>query len=134
MVRLQMATHRDSSVVNSQAKQFQQFQTKQTCVPVPSFIRLFMMRRIVSQYIDDNKAKHVDIKVTDIIKDLVHNCFKGDEKACSSAFNIVTRLINDGIKQFMSKWYKEEEEANFIEILFNKIITNNFSAQYHQLI
>ena len=118
--------------MKSQARKFRQFKPKQTCIPVPNFIRLFMMRRIISQYIKNNK--HDDIGVTNTIKTLIVDWFKDDSKVFALAFNIVARLINDGLKEYMSKSYDEEEQTNFIEQLFHKIIINKFSPQYHQLV
>ena len=99
---------------------------------VPSFIRLFVIRRIIDKYIKNNKDKK-NVQKEEIIKKLA-SVFEDDKKIESLVTNIVTRLINDGIKKYMSKYYNEKQEANIIEDIFNKIILEKFSQEYNQVI
>ena len=93
-------------------------------IETPSFIRLFVIRRIIDTYIKNNHEKKKDNK-EEIIKEMA-NVFKENKKVESLVINILTRLINDGIKKYMSKYYNEETQANIIEDIFNKIILRNF--------
>ena len=98
---------------------------------VPSFIRLFAIRRMIDKYIKNNKDKKKEKK--EIIKELA-NAFKDDKKNELLVIEILTRLINDGIKKYMSKWYDEKKEANIIENIFNKIILEKFKQEYNEMI
>ena len=101
----------------------------QNDIIVPSFIRLFVIRRIIDKYIKNNKAKQ-DKKMK--IKEL-SNTFKENKKIQSLVIDILTRLTNDGIKKYMSKWYNEKEQANIIEDIFNKIILKKFVQDYNEM-
>ena len=98
---------------------------------VPSFIRLFVIKRIIDKYIKNNKDKKKDKK--EIIKEMA-NVFKENKKIESLAIKILTRLINDGIKKYMSKYYDEKKQAYIIEDIFNKLILKKFKKEYYQLI
>ena len=107
------------------------------CIEIPSFIRLFVIRRIIDKHIKNSKNQKKAIATKEIIKDLdleMASGFKDNEKYQSLARNIVTRLIKYGIKKFMSKDYNEKEQANIIEDIFNKIISKKFGAEYYQMI
>ena len=100
-------------------------------IMVPSFIRLFVTRRIIDKYIKNNKDQKKKTK-EEIIKEL-SNVFKDDKhKNESLVINIVTRLISFGIKQYMSKYY-DEKELNIIEDIFNKIILEKFGQEYNEI-
>ena len=101
-------------------------------IEAPSFIRLFVIRRIIDKYIKNNKEKKKKTK-EEIIKQL-SNVFKDDKQNQLLVINIVTRLIDDGIKKYMSKYYNEKEQANIIEDIFNKIILNKFKQEYNKMI
>ena len=101
-------------------------------IETPSFIRLFVIRRIIDKYTKTNKDKKKEKE--EIIKEMANVFFRDDKKYQSLVVNIVTRLINDGIKKYMSKYYNEKTEANIIEDIFNKIILKKFKAEYYQMI
>ena len=101
----------------------------------PSFLRLFVSARIIWQYMNDMNNKGGNSFDQDqSIKDLT-NVFKDDHDVHtrSVANQIVTRLLNNGIKIYMKKWYNEKEQANIIEMIFNKIIVKKFEKEYNQL-
>ena len=93
-------------------------------LPVPSFIRLFVIRRIISKYINYDTDNTIDILV---------NTFDYNFEIKCMAFDILTRLINDGIKMYMNKWYNEKKQSDIIEIIFHKIILKQFEKDYTQL-
>ena len=128
---------------------------------VPSFIRLFVIHRTLCKYInyDDTKRKedtHAPSKSKSFFEQVEH-FFKGtpeDPKQILiddliSVFNdhanpeiksiaklILERLLNDGIKQYMQKWYNEEKQANIIEMIFHEIILKKFrtTIKYNQVL
>ena len=103
---------------------------------VPSFIRLFSIRRILFKYIFVNYNTFPNSKknqsVPQIIEDLV-NVFDNNQEVKTCANLIITRLIYDGIKIYMKKWYNEGKQANIIEDIFNNIILVKFEKQYNKL-
>ena len=88
---------------------------------VPSFIRLFVMSRIL---------KHRNVSV-DQIQQMV-KVIKDSTKQ-QIAQDILTRLINDGIQKYMKKWFNEKEQAQVIEIIFNQIISKHFEKEYQHI-
>lgn len=62
------------------------------------------------------------------------NVFNDDTKTRSIAFSILKRLIDDGIKVYMNKWYDEQTQANIIELIFNKVILIEFGHAYNRLL
>ena len=106
-----------------------------TYIETPSFIRLFVMRRIISEYIKNQTASNDKKKeIKEIMQELVNDAFKDDQETQSLAVNILTRLMEDGIKDYMAKWYNEEKEAIVIEEIFNKVILEKFSQEYNKYI
>lgn len=119
---------------------------KKNCtVQVPSFIRLFVIRRIILNYIYNIKsfdyrlikAKIREsfpqfVNIPEAIQDLVHNVFNHDVKQESAVCVILTRLIHHGPKVYMSKWYNEKH-ANVIEIMFDELVLKKFDKQYDQM-
>ena len=95
---------------------------------VPNFIRLFVIRRIIEKYIKNNENKKT------IFRNELKNVFTDDKKVELLVINIVTLLINDGIKKYMSKYYNEKKQSNTIEDLFNKVILKQFSREYNEII
>ena len=102
-------------------------------IMVPSFIRLFVIRRIIDKYIKNNKKKKKKETKEETIKELA-NVFTYDKKIESLVINIVTRLINNGIKKYMSKYYEERAQANIIEDIFDKMILEKFCQEYNEMI
>ena len=96
---------------------------------VPSFIRLFVIRRIIRNSIDYGTSTGTQIK------NLVNVHFaKEDTAIVLQAYNILLRLVQDGLKTYMSKWYNETKDSTIIEMIFNKIILVKFEKEYNQLI
>ena len=93
----------------------------------PSFIRLFVIRRLVSSYIHAKDAP----SIRETIKELT-TIFKDKPVIKSRAFDILQHLVNGGIKKFMKIWYDERLQANVIEMIFNKIILIKFEKEYNQ--
>ena len=89
---------------------------------VPSFIRLFVMTRIL---------KHCNVSV-EHIKQMETTI--QDLKQQQIAHSILTRLINDGIKKYMEKWFNEKEQRQVIEIIFNTIILKKFEKEYKSIV
>ena len=106
---------------------------------VPSFIRLFVIQRIISRYIKDasnsSGMRKPEIEVSKVIQDLV-TVFQVDDSGTKEiiANEILTRLINNGIKKYMNNWYNEKTHANIIEDIFNQIILIKFGDEYNRLI
>ena len=99
---------------------------------VPSFIRLFFIRRILHEYIIDN-TQH-GTTTTKVVEHLVTPLNDSGEQLKRIASNIVTRLMDDGIKIYIDKWYNEKQESNIIEMIFNKIILKKFDKEYNKLV
>ena len=90
-------------------------------VNVPSFIRLFIIRRILINHSAQNQIEHL---VTEI----------ADTNERDIAQTILTRLLKDGIKTYMSQWFDEQEQIKVIETIFNQIIVSKFSKEYENTI
>ena len=91
-------------------------------VIAPSFIRLFVMARVL---------KHCNVSI-DQIKQVV--TVTHDLKQQEIAQDILTRLIEDGIKKYMQKWFNEKEQRQVIEIIFNRIILKQFEKEYQSIV
>ena len=94
-------------------------------VDVPSFIRLFVIRRVLA---------NCSINELDKIKDLVNSMENTDEKTKQTAQDILFHLLNGGIKKYMSDWFTEKDnQINVIEIIFKQIILKKFEKEYHDI-
>ena len=93
-------------------------------VTVLSFIRLFMMARVL---------KHCIVSV-DKIKQMVTTIHDLNLKQQQVAQDILTQLINNGIKKYMKKWFNEKERTQLIEVIFNRIILKQFEKEYHTIV
>ena len=92
-----------------------------TTTSVPSFIRLFVIRRILmTAHKTQEKMRNLAIMLP-------------DKKMQDSAFDILLFLLNNGFKQYMSKFYNEEKQSNVIELIFNKIILKKFDKEYEKI-
>ena len=112
---------------------------------VPSFIRLFVIRRIICKYSDTIIAirkKHdasrqiilnIDNGKVAIVEELT-NVFNDNLQIKSTAFIILKRLLNYGLQKYMKKWYNEKQHSNIIEMIFNQIIIKQFEKEYTALI
>ena len=100
-------------------------------VPVPSFIRLFTIRRVVDFYVDKNNTSGQTSNT--IIKNLVNKSIT-NKAAKSTVDDILFKLMHFGIKLYMELCYKEEEQSSMIEMIFNQIILNHMAKEYQHVI
>ena len=94
-------------------------------VPVPSFIRLFVIKRILSCFSNPNFEKSTQEWVNDIKNVSL--------KQKETAQNILLNLLKHNIKDYMKHCFDEREQANIIEIIFDQIILNRFENEYHTI-
>lgn len=95
-------------------------------LPVPSFIRLFMIHRILCKKLankNDDAYQSLLSALTTVLDD-------SDEKKIGE--DIVTRLIQSGIKSYMEKYYNEKEQSQLIESIMTKVIFKQFSNEYEK--
>ena len=93
---------------------------------VPRFIRLFVIRRVICVSNCDNETN---------IRHLVNKHLKHHEMTVKlQAYNILLHLITDGIKQYMSKWYDDNNDKCIIEMIFDQIVLIKFAKEYNTLI
>ena len=95
---------------------------------VPRFIRLFLIRRIIIDYISKTASPRSN---DDTMSQLVSTLKDKDTR--TTADKILSRLVKDGIKVYMSKWYNEKQDAIVIETIFTDIILIKFGKKYQQL-
>ena len=102
---------------------------------VPRFIRLFTINRIVTNYLQSKKndSKGTDTSQADIDLLQVLVSELKDKKMHSIAYDILSRLVNNGLKVYMIKWYNEKEQAIVIELIFKQIILPKFGPEYQKL-
>ena len=93
---------------------------------VPSFIRLFVINRIICHCTDNNYQTEAQLR------ELINQSLIDDnDKAV--ARNVLFRLKEDGILKYMEEHYHEKQESVVIEIIFNKIILSKFETEYNKL-
>ena len=101
---------------------------------VPSFIRLFVVRRLfcnMSRYNDNYVAYTTEEGIEYLInKYLPHE--SSNHK--SHAGNILLRLKKYGIKFYMSQFYNEKTDSILIEKIFENIILKKFAKEYSKII
>ena len=86
--------------------------------PVPNFIRLFVLVRVLHEVNDDAA-----------IRKLVAVFQEKEEQ--ETAFSILSNLINNGgIKEYMRRYYDERYHCIIIEKIFNQIILTKYSSQF----
>ena len=100
---------------------------------VPRFIRLFTLNRIITNYLQskNNDTKSTDDLQAGVLVSLVAKL--KDKQIHTVSYHILFRLINNGIKTYMTKWYNEKEQATVIEAIFEEIISIRFGQEYQQL-
>ena len=101
-------------------------------VKVASFIRLFATQRIICDHMNHVKIENKNLSQSQVMTKLI--AVFDNEEIKRTVNNILTRLLNDGIKTYMNKWYNEKQQANIIEMIFNQVILKSFAAQYNELI
>ena len=91
-------------------------------LPVPSFIRLFVINRLIS-----------DAETATPKENLV-NQYLNNEKTCDKlhAHNILSLLRKHGIKKYMNQCYNEKRDLMIIETIFNKIILKKFEHEHKE--
>ena len=93
-------------------------------VTAPSFIRLFVIQRIIR-----NSKYETQAQINDLVK-----VFQHDKQVQPQAYQILLRLVTYGIKNYMAQWYNEGQDINTIEMIFNQIILIKFAKEYTKLI
>ena len=91
---------------------------------MPNFVRLFVIRRVLLDVMKYDSELDID--------NLVNNLLDADSDK-KVAKNILSQLIKDGIKIYMSKYYNENEQANTIDKIFNQIILKKFTKEYENV-
>ena len=89
-------------------------------VVVPSFIRLFVIRRILTDHIQQNRTKNKN----------------NDVRNLATIFNDEEKKIDEWsqrLKKYMTKWYNEEEQAVLIETIVNDMILKKFGQEYQSV-
>ena len=86
---------------------------------MPSFVRLFVMRRILETYSGTIDALLDTSKI--------------DKSMHETANDILFLLRDFGISKYMKHHYKEKEQAEVIEIIFNQIILKQFAKEYQNV-
>ena len=96
-------------------------------VPIPSFIRLFVIYRILEPYIFDNTTTKVTSH--DAIRSLLVTVFNNKEEQ-EAALTILSQLIRNGIKKYMSNFFDIDIHPIIIEKIHNQLILTTFSQEY----
>lgn len=105
-------------------------------VSILSFIHLFITRRILHEYIHDSYDKR-SIKETkyahkiNVLNALTSELNNTQDQ--NEARRILSILINNGIKKYMTSMFNEITQRVIIEKIFNKIILSKFTQKYHDL-
>ena len=97
---------------------------------VASFVRLFVISRIIFKCINDSNEKQLSNE--SMIKQLVN--IYDTLKIHPNTTVILTRLINNGIKIYMNKWHNKRQQCYVIEEILNKILLKQCEKEYYQLI
>ena len=97
----------------------------------PSFIRLFIINRIIGKYVKD-KHSDKDVKKQEI-NNLVINTDLDSTQQKTAKKILSNLIIKHGIKKFMSNYYNENKHAFIIEHIFQKLILINYSKEYQEL-
>lgn len=105
--------------------------SKSLNIETPSFSRLFIISRIICNYIDT--TSNDDGNTIQQLIDSLTNTFT-DKSVSSQAHNILLRLISFGLNNYMSQWYNETKDTNIIELMFNQIILTKFEQKYSTII
>ena len=90
---------------------------------VPSFVRLFVTHRVLN---------NADCNTSDAIHILVSKSTFG--KALHTITEqILSQLMQHGIKDYLNKYYKEKDQAHTIELIFNQIILKQLTNNYQNV-
>ena len=98
-------------------------------LPVPSFVRLFIINRVLTT--NGNYNITTKNNINDKISDLV-SVIQDKEKQ-EQAQAILLQLITGGIKNYMAKSFNEKTQARSIELIFNQVILTKLGPEYHQV-
>ena len=104
-------------------------------LPMPSFIRLFVIKRTINRYILSNGGKS-----DELIKQLSTMLNNSDNKSQENSkeryrklsYTIMLRLVQLGIKTYMESFYDEKEQGIIIEKIFNQIILAKLAKEYQK--
>ena len=99
-------------------------------VPIASFVRLFIIRRVLK-----TSKQPIDAdNISQVIKVLDTNCNDcKSNKDRDSATKIVSQLVRHGIKNYMANNFNENEQATMIERVFQEIILKKFGKEYENI-
>ena len=96
--------------------------------PFPSFIRLFIISRVLKA---SNKQTD-DVNVSKLIELLDTNTHVSNNDRLV-AKKILTQVVKHGIKKFMENDFNEREQADIIEVVFHEIILKKFRIEYEKI-
>ena len=105
----------------------------QTKLTTPSFIRLFVIRRIIIGFVvnDYNHKAGWQNAIENLVKSVED--FKDNTKQEQKATKILSRLVKYGLSKYMTEYYDENTRGNMIEIIFEKIILTNYEKEYENV-
>ena len=108
--------------------------TPQAKLTTPSFIRLFVIRRIVvacvvNDYKDEEGWQNAIENLVGAVDNLQDNNNKQEQKARKLLF----RLVKYGLSKYMKEYYDENKHGNLIETIFEKIILINYEKEYQNV-
>ena len=93
----------------------------------PTFIRLFIINRVVNDHFSKQQGA-TNYNIHNAVRSLLADVFENKNDQ-ASAFTVVSRLVNVGIKTYMNQ-FCEEKHYNIIEQIFNKLILPKFDQEY----
>ena len=99
----------------------------------PTFVRLFVMGRILNRYISENAS---NVETNDVIRSLV-SFFNHKTYEQNAALTILSNLINNGIKKYMISMNQSNDDETIcaiIEQILNKLILTKFGDEYASII
>ena len=88
---------------------------------IPSFIRLFVIRRIIFHYTSKHGMNSLDTLV-DILPS--HN---------KAGKTLLKGLITVGIKKYINYHYNDKQDPQVIELIMNELIFKQFAKEYEQI-
>ena len=94
-------------------------------IGAPSFIRLFIIRRILSLQLKNDDTG--DAAIETLVSVLINSYDR------SKATTIISKLMKYGIKDYMHEHYDENDQTSTIELIFHQIILNQFEKEYEDI-
>ena len=125
----QSTTSEAISSINNESQTTPATNINHVTIQAPSFVRLFLINRIMNHECTNSVTNDDQNVKTTMIKKLV-SIIPNDNIMRSVAFDIISQLIDNGIKQYMIEFYNQDKHANIIETIFNRIILTKFAKEY----